>query len=367
MDRCRWRHDVEHGVLFHRMSHSGGGRLPPIHPSPDRRHSRSSCRSPPARRFLVQRGDEIRRELGVFEEEVVIELPCSFLPELCLDHQKRRECAFLRPSAPIHPHRRRKHELSLDTDDHRQVFRRIPCHPCQCPWPSRPPFLHDRIPSAVVVEAARKRNLDPSHESWFVDATAFPYRAYADRFVYWESLVLFRKAPLTIVVAVGYHLGSNLQAILAVCILTTALYLHTICHPFRNEFASLNVYEEAVLFFSDITFVMALLFNDDRIGNALRVVLSVLFFLSICGLLAFLGFVFSQATFAYMRVVLEIEEVPQIDTLGNLRVMREFMILKVAQNVPRTRSFIRKSKADEEQTNIGLNTRRDSAGFSSGL
>ena len=223
------------------------------------------------------------------------------------------------------------------------------------------------FPVLLSWKLLRKKNLDPSHESWFMDATAFLYRAYADRFVYWESLVLFRKALLTIVVAVGYHLGSNLQAILAVCILTTALYLHTICHPFRNEFAGLNVYEEAVLFFSNITFVMALLFNDDRIGNALRVVLSVLFFLSICGLLAFLGFVFSQATFAYMRVVLEIEEVPQIDALGNLRVMREFMILKVAQNVPRTRSFIPKSKSDEEQANIGLNARRDSTGFSSGL
>ena len=212
-----------------------------------------------------------------------------------------------------------------------------------------------------------KINRDPSHESWFMDATAFLYRAYSDKFVYWESLIMFRKALLTIVVAFGYHLGSNLQAILAVCILTTALYLHTICHPFRDEFASLNVYEEAVLFFSNITFVMALLFNDERIGNALRVLLSVLFCLSICGLLAFLILVFAQATFAYMRIVLGTEAVPDVDALSNLQVMGKFMILRVAQNVPRMRSFIRKSKPDAEQRDIGLSIKGGLRGISSRL
>ena len=194
----------------------------------------------------------------------------------------------------------------------------------------------------------KSRNAEYSRESWFMDSTAFFYRAYADKFIYWESLVLARKALLTIVVAMGHDLGSNLQTLLAVCILTTALYIQTASHPFRPEFASLNQYEEAALFVSNGTFVLALFFNDDRLGHVVRVLLSMLFFVLICGLFCFLIFVFLRATSDYMRIVLGIEGVSRAHELSDLRVFFVFLDLKAAQKVPNMRRFLRAAETDLE-------------------
>ena len=204
------------------------------------------------------------------------------------------------------------------------------------------------FPLLMSWKLLKNRNAECSRKSWFMDSTAFFYRAYAEKFIYWESFVLLRKALLTIVVAMGPAFGSNLQTLLAVCILSIALYMQTAAHPFRPEFASLNKYEEAALLVSNLTFVLALFFNDSRVCHAIRVLLSILLFVSICGLFCFLMVVFLRATSDYMRVVLGIEGVPGAHELSDLRVFFVFIDLKAAQKLPNMKQFRRAAETDLE-------------------
>ena len=189
-----------------------------------------------------------------------------------------------------------------------------------------------------------------STRGWFIKGTVFFYRAYSDRFVYWESLTMLRKALLTIVVAFGYHLGPNLQSILAVCVLTTALYIHTVCHPFRQEFNSLNIFEEASLCVSNVVFVMALFFHDRRVKDGVLVFLSVLFFVLICGMCLTLVVAFLRATLHYMRIVLEIEKTSDAKSFSFLRVFREFSAMVLGRGFAMLKRKRRKPRTDDATT-----------------
>ena len=208
-------------------------------------------------------------------------------------------------------------------------------------WPVAVVFTAG-FPLFLLLTLQRRR--DPStREGWFMEATAFLYRAYSDKYIYWESIIMLRKALLTIVVAFGYHLGANLQAVIAVCILMTAMYVHTVAHPFGNEFASLNTLEGASLLVSNFAFVLALFYHDRRTGDVVRVVLTALLFVFVCGLFGYLVFQFVQATVAYMRVVLEIEGISNTQTRSFFSIFKEFLTLKLNQKLNLAKNYIWKT------------------------
>ena len=182
---------------------------------------------------------------------------------------------------------------------------------------------------------------DPSsREGWFMEATAFLYRAYSDRYIYWESIIMLRKALLTIVVAFGYHLGANLQAVIAVCVLMTAMYAHVIAHPFRSEFASLNTLEGASLFVSNFAFVLALFYHDRRTGEAVRVALTVFLFVFVCGLFCILVFQFLRSTAVFIRIVLEIAGIRDAQTRSFFSIVKEFLAEKLNQKLDLAKNYI---------------------------
>ena len=165
---------------------------------------------------------------------------------------------------------------------------------------------------------------------WIYDVSGFLYRSYRERFVYWESMIMLRKAVLAVVVVFSYPLGVHLQQILAVFVLILALYLQTAFRPYRLEFDSLNDIESASILVSLVTFVSAIFFSEERVSSAVRILVTLLVILCNTGLFLFLCIFFLIFAAQYLATVLIREEVAYNPNLGALHILRVYLFRYLA-------------------------------------
>jgi len=177
-----------------------------------------------------------------------------------------------------------------------------------CGWPVLVLFSLG-FPLVVACVLFTKRNKDGIQSPWLFEIAGFLYRSYDKKFIYWESVILLRKAALSVIVVFAYPLGGNLQGILAVCVLMTALYLHLLCSPYRSELEALNRLEGLSLFISSLTFVSGLFFNDEHTSSASRTTVGA--FIVLANVLVFIYFAarFFVASATYLGIFLENEGV----------------------------------------------------------
>ena len=166
--------------------------------------------------------------------------------------------------------------------------------------------------------------------SWFTDASSFLYRAYKKPFVFWESVIMYRKAILTIVVAFAYPLGSNRQGIIVVCMLTVAIYIQLLCQPYAHEFDSLNACEAASLVVSCLTFASGLFFNDERTSDGVRILLTVLISGGVCLFLSFLIHKLLQWAGVFVKASLAGEGIVEANQWGTYRSLRVYIFTNLA-------------------------------------
>eukprot|EP00210_Caulerpa_lentillifera_P008825 g8421.t1 len=126
--------------------------------------------------------------------------------------------------------------------------------------------------SAIILLFNKTSN--GTHNPWVSEAMGFLFRAFKDRFLFWESLVMLRKACLSLVVVFGYPLGAQVQSLLAIYIVAFALYIHLRCRPFRKEFNSLNYYEETSLIASCFTFIAGQFFEAETCSDTTRAIIA---------------------------------------------------------------------------------------------
>ena len=112
---------------------------------------------------------------------------------------------------------------------------------------------------------------------WIYDVAGFMYRSYSKRFVFWEAMIMLRKALLAVVVVFAYPLGANLQGIMALGVLIVALVLHLVAVPFK--YPILNILESFSLIVSIFTFYSGIVFNDSNTSYPAKVLLSCLLIL----------------------------------------------------------------------------------------
>ena len=186
------------------------------------------------------------------------------------------------------------------------------------------------MPIALGCALIKQRSMDSSQNPWFFEATGFLCRAYKDSFVYWESIVMLRKSVLAILVVFSYPLGTNIQGILAVCTLMLATYTHVSCQPFKEGFANLNTYETASLFITQLTFASGLFFNDDRTSDLVRVLLTVLLSITICGFFLFLVYKLFESAGVYLRALIEDEGVASAQDWSMIRVLTAFISRRIS-------------------------------------
>jgi len=189
------------------------------------------------------------------------------------------------------------------------------------------------FPVLVACVLIMKRSKEGVQSPLLFETAGFLYRSYNPRYIFWESVILLRKAVLAVVVVFAYPLGGNLQGILAVCVLMIALYFHIICSPYRSEFDQLNKLEGLSLLISSLTFVSGLFFNDDRTSSEVRALISVCLILANVGIFLYFLFVFLVTGAQYLRAVLEAEEVDYNQNGGPLYVYKIYLKTRMEKHL----------------------------------
>ncbi|GMH38052.1 hypothetical protein BSKO_05936 [Bryopsis sp. KO-2023] len=114
--------------------------------------------------------------------------------------------------------------------------------------------------------------------------------------IYWEAFVTLRKVLIGGAVVYAYHLGPNLQAVLALGILFLALFFQLLFRPYRDirtkkcggflskwmlmEIMTLNHLEALSILMSAITFYSGVVFNDHNTSEGGKITMAVFVVLS---------------------------------------------------------------------------------------
>ena len=163
-------------------------------------------------------------------------------------------------------------------------------------------------------------------DGWIYDVAGFVYRSYSKKYIFWESMIMFRKAVLAVVVVFSYKLGANIQAVLASFVLIVALYFQMKCRPYRKEFDCLNDTESLSILLSSLTFVCSTFFADNRVSYGVQVLMSV--FLCFANVLFFFYLLTLFAIFAaeYLKTVLVREGIHHSPADGTFRILGAYFI-----------------------------------------
>ncbi|CAD7697134.1 unnamed protein product [Ostreobium quekettii] len=123
-------------------------------------------------------------------------------------------------------------------------------------------------PVVLLTLLLRSRAQGRLTDNQFLNSYGFVYQNYTESHVYWEVIILVRKALIGAVVVFGYEAGSNLQGVMALGILIVALVMHTVCLPYKYD--ALNLVEGLSLLVSILTFYSGVVFNDENTSTAAR-------------------------------------------------------------------------------------------------
>lgn len=174
------------------------------------------------------------------------------------------------------------------------------------------------FPVALACSIVRFANGENYKEGWIYDVAGFMYRSYKPYFIFWESIVMLRKALLAIVVVLAYPLGADNQSVLAVAVLLLSLYVQKTCCPFRNEFEKLNDFEGYSLLVSSVTLLFGLFFHGNPVsGSVGNLITAGLLAANISLFLFFLAMIFIYTT-DFLRHVLDQKNISHNDTGFNV-------------------------------------------------
>ena len=156
--------------------------------------------------------------------------------------------------------------------------------------------------AVALLGSSKKGNLATT---WTRETMGFLFFVFEDKVVYWDCLILLRKALLSIIAVFAYRLGGNLQGLLALTVLVSSLFLQMQTNPFKAELRNLNAYENVALLASSFTFLCGLVLNDSRFSNPIfRGSLLVLLFLCNTLLLAFFVYALLRQKLQQIRMEL---------------------------------------------------------------
>ena len=186
-------------------------------------------------------------------------------------------------------------------------------------------FFSFGFPAGLAALLVLERKRHSMENEWLFEATGFMYRGYKTKYIYWEWVIMLRKAILAVVAVFSYKLGGNLQGVLGVSVLVFSLYFQTICQPYDNDFAVLNQYEGLSLLICSLTFVSGLFFDDERTSDTARVLLTIVLFLVHLGMLVFFFVVLIKAAAKFSKAVLEAELIDYNSEKGWFHVILVFL------------------------------------------
>ncbi|CAD7699333.1 unnamed protein product [Ostreobium quekettii] len=139
------------------------------------------------------------------------------------------------------------------------------------------------VPAVLLFVLLRARRQGRLTDPKFLNSFGFVYQNYTETHVYWEVVILTRKACVGAVVVFGYEAGSNLQGIMALGLLIVALVVHTVALPFKYD--ALNLAEGFSILVSILTFYSGIVFNDENTSTVAETLLSILVYIANLGVI----------------------------------------------------------------------------------
>jgi len=162
-------------------------------------------------------------------------------------------------------------------------------------------------------------------DRWTHETMGFLYRAFKEKYVFWESLVMFRKACLSLTVVFSYSLGGQSQGLLALGVLLLCLYLQQTCFPYREEFHKLNYYESGSLLVSCFTFILGQFFSIEQCTDAAKTFVEVLIITLNTTFFTFLLVVLFKNGMNHVRAMLKFKDFPIDDNTSWWRLLKLFI------------------------------------------
>jgi len=145
------------------------------------------------------------------------------------------------------------------------------------------------FPVTLALVLMNARHNQKLQSVWIQETVGLFFRGFEEKYVFWDSLILLRKALLAAIVVFAYSLGGSLQGLIALGLLVLSLFLQTSLLPFRSSFGYLNQVENASLFVSCLTFLCGIILSDPNMNSGFaESVLVGLVFVCNVGLIAFL-------------------------------------------------------------------------------
>lgn len=128
-------------------------------------------------------------------------------------------------------------------------------------------FLSVTFPFSLAVGLIFARENRKLETVWVQETVGLFFRGFERNYVYWDSMILLRKAVLATIVVFAYSLGGNLQGLLAVGLLVLSLFLQMSFRPFKETYENLNRLESTSLLVSILTFLIGVTLNDSEMTS----------------------------------------------------------------------------------------------------
>ena len=117
----------------------------------------------------------------------------------------------------------------------------------------------------VILIIARKRGILDS--PWIQETIGMQFRGFKEAYVFWDCIVLLRKALIAVIATFSHSLGASLQGHLLIALLLLVLFLHIMVSPFKADLEALNLLESASLFVSLCTVLCGLILDDEKASD----------------------------------------------------------------------------------------------------
>ncbi len=155
----------------------------------------------------------------------------------------------------------------------------------------------------MILIIARERGILDS--PWIQETIGMQFKGFKEAYVFWDCIVLLRKALIAVIATFSHSLGANLQGHLLIALLLLVLFLHIMVSPFKAELEALNLLESASLFVSLCTVLCGLILDDEKTSDdSLRAFLVAVVLLLNIGLLLILFFFLAKHKIRTIRFYL---------------------------------------------------------------
>ena len=118
------------------------------------------------------------------------------------------------------------------------------------------------FPLSMFIILIFVRNQERLDSKWSKETLGQLFDAYSEKHVYWKVCILLRKGLMSTIVVFAYSLGGNLQGVMVLFVLVSALFAQTSCRPFKEGLEVVNRMEGYSLLLAIFTILVGIVLHD---------------------------------------------------------------------------------------------------------